>query len=620
MVHDIEHDDLLKAVKEEDYDDLEDLCQQIRDFMIDKVSRTGGHLASNLGAVELTVALHRVYNSPEDKIIFDVGHQAYVHKIITGRADRFDTLRQYKGLSGFPKSYESEHDAYDTGHSSTSIGAAAGYAVARDLRGGHEQVVAVIGDGSMTGGLVYEALNNIGSRHLNVKIVLNDNEMSIAKNVGALSSHLTKLRTSDNYLKAKNAVKATLQTIPVLGNRISGNISNTKERIKFSILGDQAVFFEELGIKYIGPIDGSDLEMLTEAFTAANSIDGPTIVHVTTRKGMGYPFAEKYPRKFHGVGPFDKITGEVLAKSDAPSFSKVFGTKLNEMARDDDSIVAITAAMGTATGLGAFYKEHTDRFFDVGIAEQVAVVFAAGLAKGGMTPVCAIYSSFLQRAYDQIVEDVCLQGLHVIFAVDRAGLVGADGETHHGVFDLSYLGSVPGMEILCPADGNQLEEMLEYAVHKCSGPVAIRYPRGSSEGDHLRIKAFTGNNIQLTTGKDVTFIAVGAMLDPCLEAASLLRGRGIDVGVWNVGRVKPFVNSWKDLDTRLVVTAEDNVYSGGFGERFTAENYQEKYDIMCVSVPDEFVEQGTIAQLRAQCGMDAEHIAEGVMKRLEGKA
>lgn len=620
MIYDLEHDDLLQAVKEDNYADLEDLCQQIRDFLIDKISKTGGHLASNLGAVELTVMLHRVFNSPEDKIIFDVGHQSYVHKILTGRASEFDTLRQYKGLSGFPKAYESPHDAYDTGHSSTSIGAAAGYAAARDLKGEFNQVVAVIGDGAMTGGLAYEALNNIGSRKLNVKIVLNDNEMSIAKNVGALSSHLTRLRTSDNYLKAKSSVKSTLKTIPVVGSRISGNISATKERIKFSILSDQAVFFEELGIKYIGPISGYDLEMLDEAFTAAKAIDGPVIVHVTTKKGKGYPYSEKYPRKFHGIGPFDKDTGEVLAKSEGPSYSKVFGHKLNQLADNNDKIVAITAAMGTATGLGPFYKDHPERFFDVGIAEQVAVVFAAGLAKAGMVPVCAIYSSFLQRAYDQIVEDVCLQNLHVIFAIDRAGLVGADGETHHGVFDLSYLSSVPGIEILCPADGNQLEEMLDYAVNVCKGPVAIRYPRGSSVSEHLRIKAFTGDNIRLTEGKDVTLLAVGAMMDPCLKAAEILRKNGLDTGVWNVGRVKPFVNTWKDLDTRLVVTAEDNVYNGGFGERFAAENQHADYEVMSVSVPDEFVEQGTVAQLRAQCGMTGEQIAEGVLKKFERKA
>ena len=498
MLYNLEKEDLIPIIKNSDYGDLEALAREIRDFLVEKVSKTGGHLASNLGIVETTIALHKVYDTAVDRVIFDVGHQSYVHKIITGRARAFDTLRKYKGLSGFPKSRESIHDAYDTGHSSTSISAAMGYATARDLRNEDYQVVAVIGDGAMTGGLVYEALNNIGASGTNIKIVLNDNGMSIAKNVGAMSRHLNNLRTSKNYTRMKENIRGALDNIPVVGQRVSDTISHTKNKIKYSLLDEQGVLFEDLGIKYIGPVDGYDLQALVEAYTAANQYDGPTLVHVITKKGKGYYWSEKYPRKFHGIAPFDADNGNILSSPSGPSYSKVFGDKLVELARTDESIVAISAAMGTATGLGPFYKEFEPRFFDVGIAEAHAVVFAAGMAKAGMTPVVAIYSSFLQRAFDQLIEDICLQNLHVVFAVDRAGLVGADGETHHGMFDLSYLNMIPNMKILCPADGNQLEEMLEYAVHQYDGPIAIRYPRGSSQGNHLRLKPFTGENTVLS--------------------------------------------------------------------------------------------------------------------------
>ena len=528
MLYDLEKEDLISIIKNSDYGDLEALAREIRDFLVEKVSKTGGHLASNLGIVETTIALHKVYDTAVDRVIFDVGHQSYVHKIITGRAGAFDTLRKYKGLSGFPKSRESIHDAYDTGHSSTSISAAMGYATARDLRNEDYQVVAVIGDGAMTGGLVYEALNNIGASGTNIKIVLNDNGMSIAKNVGAMSRHLNNLRTSKNYTRMKENIRGALDNIPVVGQRVSDTISHTKNKIKYSLLDEQGVLFEDLGIKYIGPVDGYDLPALVEAYTAANQYDGPTLVHVITKKGKGYYWSEKYPRKFHGIAPFDADNGNILSSPSGPSYSKVFGDKLVELARADESIVAISAAMGTATGLGPFYKEFEPRFFDVGIAEAHAVVFAAGMAKAGMTPVVAIYSSFLQRAFDQLIEDICLQNLHVVFAVDRAGLVGADGETHHGMFDLSYLNMIPNMKIICPADGNQLEEMLEYAVHQYDGPIAIRYPRGSSQGNHLRLKPFTGENTVLSVGKDVTILAVGAMLDTGIDAARLVREHGFD--------------------------------------------------------------------------------------------
>lgn len=612
MLYDLEKEDLISIIKNSDYGDLEALAREIRDFLVEKVSKTGGHLASNLGIVETTIALHKVYDTAVDRVIFDVGHQSYVHKIITGRAGVFDTLRKYKGLSGFPKSRESIHDAYDTGHSSTSISAAMGYATARDLRNEDYQVVAVIGDGAMTGGLVYEALNNIGASGTNIKIVLNDNGMSIAKNVGAMSRHLNNLRTSKNYTRMKENIRGALDNIPVVGQRVSDTISHTKNKIKYSLLDEQGVLFEDLGIKYIGPVDGYDLPALVEAYTAANQYDGPTLVHVITKKGKGYYWSEKYPRKFHGIAPFDADNGNILSSPSGPSYSKVFGDKLVELARADESIVAISAAMGTATGLGPFYKEFEPRFFDVGIAEAHAVVFAAGMAKAGMTPVVAIYSSFLQRAFDQLIEDICLQNLHVVFAVDRAGLVGADGETHHGMFDLSYLNMIPNMKILCPADGNQLEEMLEYAVHQYDGPIAIRYPRGSSQGDHLRLKPFTGENTVLSVGKDVTILAVGAMLDTGIEAARLLREHGFDAGVTAINVVKPMDAAAVNSETKLVVTLEDNTIIGGFSDEFDRVNREKAFGILNFALPDQFIEQGSIPELREECAMTPEDVVKGV--------
>ncbi len=612
MLYDLEKEDLISIIKNSDYGDLEALAREIRDFLVEKVSKTGGHLASNLGIVETTIALHKVYDTAVDRVIFDVGHQSYVHKIITGRAGAFDTLRKYKGLSGFPKSRESIHDAYDTGHSSTSISAAMGYATARDLRNEDYQVVAVIGDGAMTGGLVYEALNNIGASGTNIKIVLNDNGMSIAKNVGAMSRHLNNLRTSKNYTRMKKNIRGALDNIPVVGQRVSDTISHTKNKIKYSLLDEQGVLFEDLGIKYIGPVDGYNLPALVEAYTAANQYDGPTLVHVITKKGKGYYWSEKYPRKFHGIAPFDADNGNILSSPSGPSYSKVFGDKLVELARTDESIVAISAAMGTATGLGPFYKEFEPRFFDVGIAEAHAVVFAAGMAKAGMTPVVAIYSSFLQRAFDQLIEDICLQNLHVVFAVDRAGLVGADGETHHGMFDLSYLNMIPNMKILCPADGNQLEEMLEYAVHQYDGPIAIRYPRGSSQENHLRLKPFTGENTVLSVGKDVTILAVGAMLDTGIEAARLLREHGFDAGVTAINVVKPMDAAAVNSETKLVVTLEDNTIIGGFSDEFDRVNREKAFGILNFALPDQFIEQGSIPELREECAMTPEDVVKGV--------
>lgn len=615
MRYDLLNDDLLDICRNAEVSDLEYLAQDIREFLIDKVSKTGGHLASNLGIVELSIALMRVFDSPRDKIIYDVGHQSYVHKILTGRAAGFDTLRKYKGMSGFPKSRESEHDAYETGHSSTSVSAAYGMAVARDLAGEDYKVTAVIGDGSFTNGIVYEALNNIGDSKTDVNIILNDNGMSISHNVGAMHRYLNRIRSSKKYDEAKTSVKSVLSNVPVIGRPLSRSIKNSKEKIKYSVLTDEAHIIESLGVKYFGPVDGYDIQGLTDIIKAASEYKGPTLIHVITLKGKGYDWAEKYPRKFHGISAFDPETGEVISKGSAPSFSKVFGETLTSLASKDESVVAIAAAMGTATGLIPFYEAHEERYFDVGIAEEHAVVFAAGLAKQGFKPYVAIYSSFLQRAFDFIIEDVALQDLHVVFAIDRAGLVGADGETHHGIFDLSYMNMVPGMTILAPADGYQLSEMLEFAKDM-SGPVAIRYPRGSSEGEHLRLPRFRGSNNILSEGRDVQILAVGAMLDEAIAAAEILRENGISAGVTNVAVVKPLDTSWSSIGAGLVATLEDNVISGGFGEAFTSAYKDSPFDIISIAIPDEFIEHGDIPSLRKECGIDAASAAERIMERL----
>ena len=617
MKYDLINDDLLNICKTASIPELEELCEEIRQFLVEKVSRTGGHLASNLGIVELTVALMRVFDSPRDRIIYDVGHQSYVHKILTGRAAGFDTLRQYKGMSGFPKSRESEHDAYDTGHSSTSVSAAYGMAVARDLAGDDYQVTAVIGDGSFTNGIVYEALNNIGDHQTKMNIILNDNGMSIAHNVGAMHKYLNKVRSSQKYDEAKSSVKSALGNVPIIGNPLSRGIRSSKDKLKYSVLTEEAHIIEALGIKYFGPVDGYNIKDMTDIIKAASEYDGPTLIHVITVKGKGYEWSEKYPRKFHGIGPFDTQTG-VASGSGSLSYSKVFGETLTSIASRDDKVVAIAAAMGTATGLLPFYDAHEDRYFDVGIAEEHAVVFAAGMAKSGYKPVVAIYSTFLQRSFDYLIEDIALQNLHVVFAVDRAGLVGADGETHHGIFDLSYLSMIPGMTILAPADGYQLSEMLEFAIDM-EGPVAIKYPRGSCDSKHLRLRRFRGSNSVISEGKDVMFLAVGAMLDECIAAAEKLRESGIDAGVINTAVVKPLDSTWADLDTRLVVTVEDNVISGGFGESFDSAFKDAGFSILNIAIPDKFIEHGDIPSLRRECGIDAESIYERTLRYFTGE-
>lgn len=603
-------------LKSMDLDQLEILSYGIRDFLINSVAKTGGHLASNLGVVELTIALHTVFDSPKDKIIWDVGHQCYVHKILTGRINQFDGLRKLNGMSGFPKIKESEHDVYETGHSSTSISAACGMAVARDLKGEHNEVIAVIGDGSLTGGMAYEALNNIGHLGSKVIVILNDNGMSISPNIGGVSEYLAKVRTSSEYLRAKKAVKQTIQKIPGIGEDLSTSIGHAKERIKYAMLSG-GVLLEEFGFKYLGPIDGHNLEETIAVLERAKNVDGPVFIHLITKKGKGYRNAENDPGKFHGIGAFNPETGALL-KPASTTYSEVFGKSALALADKDDKVVTISAAMCEATGLGPFSKKYPERFFDVGIAEAHAVTFCAGLARCDMKPIAAIYSSFLQRGYDQLIEDVCLQNLHVVFAIDRAGLVGADGETHHGVFDLSYLPPMPNMKVLTPSSGEQLFAMLDYAVNELDGPVAVRYPRGNCTCDKEEIVPYDGKNIRISSGSDVDIWAVGKMLDTAEKVRTLLTKRGIQAGIVDVTTVKPMDLSCLNKNIRLVVTLEDNVLLGGFGERFRTDTGMS--NVISFGWPDKFVEHGDCDSLFERYGLDAESITERICEELERKA
>lgn len=605
---------LPEDIKSMDENSLELLSTGIRAFLIDTISKSGGHLASNLGVVEITVGLHKIFDFPKDKLIWDVGHQSYIHKILTGRADRFSTLRQNDGMSGFPKRSESEYDVYDTGHSSTSISAAMGLAVARDINKSDEEVIAVIGDGAMTGGPSFEALNNLGSLGSKVIIVLNDNGMSISEINGGLSEHLSKLRTSSEYQNTKNNIKKAINKIPDLGKPLSKGIAGLKRAIKYAIFSG-GVIFEELGITYLGPFDGNNMSDVLRGLNQAKNAPGPVLVHFITKKGKGYKQAEQNPDKFHGIGAFDKETGATLSKSQT-SYSEIFGKKMFELAEKNDKLVALTAAMCTATGLNQMREKYPKRVFDVGIAEAHACIFAAGLALGGMHPVVAIYSSFLQRAYDEIIEDVCLQKLPVTFAIDRAGIVGADGETHHGIFDLSYLLPLPNMTVLAPCDANQLEEMIEYAVSK-DAPVAIRYPRGSADmTKHIVGNGEIKNNI-ISEGKDVSIIAVGNMLNKAIRAADILKEHGIDAKVCSASVLKPFDDSIISSEDKLIFTLEDNLIRGGFGE-YIAANYTNK--VVNLGWPDKFIEHGDCEYLYKKYELDAESIAERIRRELEGKA
>ena len=609
--------------------ELEKVAAGIREFLIDKVSKTGGHIASNLGAVEITLGLHYVFDSPKDKIIWDVGHQAYVHKILTGRAEGFDNLRKTDGMSGFPKRHESPHDIYETGHSSTSIGAALGMATARDLKGEDYEIISVIGDGSLTGGPAFEALNNVGHVRSKIIIVLNDNGMSISSNIGGLSEHLSKLRTSTGYLNAKEKVKEALNKVPVVGGGMKSILANTRDNIKYMLISG-GVLFEELGLTYLGPYNGNDIKDVIYALNQAKSLDRPVLVHMITKKGYGYDPAEKDPNRFHGIGAFDPETGASLTSANK-TYSEIFGDTLSNLALEHEDITAITAAMCDATGLGKMQKVLPERIFDVGIAEAYGVIFAAGQAISGMHPYVAIYSSFLQRAYDEILEDVCLHKLPVTFAIDRAGVVGADGETHHGIYDLSYLIPMPGMTIMAPCDGDQLKAMLEYA-YELKVPSAIRYPRGEAR-ERIVEEEFTGKNIRLASGKDVDIYAVGNMVPCGLEVVKIIREEyGIEAGLVDIAVIK---NSDENpsLETYLIhnpnelpntiVTLEDNVVTGGFGSFFTQllsdNNLAAERNIMVMGWPDKFIEHGNASDLFERYGLTGAAIAKSIAESIKGE-
>ncbi len=598
---------------------LNKLASEIRHLLIESVSQCGGHLAANLGVVELTLALHNVFDSPQDKIIWDVGHQSYVHKILTGRQEKMNTLRQYGGLSGFPKYEESPHDAFDTGHSSTSISAALGYSLARDIKGEKHSVIAVIGDGALTGGIAFEALNHAGHAGSDLIVILNDNEMSISKNVGAMSSYLNRLRTDPSYSRTKEDIEQVLHKIPGIGPNIARAAGRVKDTVKYIMV--PGILFEELGFTYIGPVNGHNLEELTIVLANAKKMKGPILLHTITEKGRGYEPARRNPDIFHGIGPFDIGTGSPIKKS-IKTYTELFGEFLVQKASEDEKVVAITAAMTSGTGLTEFSQKFPKRFFDVGICEQHAVTMAAAMARGGLKPVVAIYSTFLQRAYDQLIHDVALQNLPVIFVLDRAGLVGEDGPTHHGVFDISYLRSIPNFTVMAPADENELLDMLHTSFY-IKGPVAIRWPRGVGEGVNLnkeRSLINIGQARYLQAGHDLALIAIGRGTSIATEAARILRQEGILATVVDARFIKPL--DTKGLlevcsKSKYVVTIEDNILSGGFGSglaELLADN-NVKIKMLRVGIPDEFIEHGKVDQLFDLLGMDAESIVESIGTR-----
>ncbi|MDR1571862.1 MAG: 1-deoxy-D-xylulose-5-phosphate synthase [Clostridiales Family XIII bacterium] len=616
--------DFPAELKSMDARELDLLSDQIRDFLLDKVSKSGGHLASNLGVVELSIALHRVFDSPRDKIIWDVGHQSYVHKLLTGRAGGFDGLRRLGGLSGFPRREESPHDAFSSGHSSNSISAAMGFAEARELTGESYGVVAVIGDGALTGGPAFEGLNNAGSRRTGLIVVLNDNEMSISRSTGGIALSLSRLRASPKYLEFKKALKK-LRDIPAIGEELYGGMESIRDTLKFAALHAAGAMFEDLGFKYYGPVDGHSIGDLTAILSAVRHMDRPTLVHVITKKGKGYRNAEVNPGRYHGIGPFLPNTGAPVSEPGARSGSRVFGEKLLEMAGNDRRIVAITAAMADGVGLSGFAKRYPDRFFDVGIAEAHAVSFAAGLACCGLKPYFAVYSTFLQRAYDQALQDVCMQGLPVTFCLDRAGCVGADGETHHGIFDLSYLSHMPNMTVMAPMDSAELALMLEYSAG-FDGPLAIRYPKGEPAAAPKAPPAVAhGKSWRLREGGDIDIWAVGGMAATGLAACKILEGRGIKAGLVNARFVMPLDGQAlieSGMRCGSILTVEDNVRAGGFGAAVSAffrRGGMGGVRLMCVAWPDRFIEHGSVSELAVKYGMDAESVARGAEALLDGK-
>ena len=593
-------------------DQLPALAEEIREFIIESLSKTGGHLASNLGVVELTIAIHRVFDLPKDKLIWDVGHQSYTHKILTGRKDGFETLRREGGISGFPKRSESDCDVFDTGHSSTSISAGVGYVRARELKKENYSVVSIIGDGALTGGMAYEALNNAASLKSNFIIVLNDNEMSITENVGGMSSYLSGLRTASAYTGFKMDVTKALNRIPGIGPGMVDAMRKTKSSIKQIII--PGMLFEDMGLTYLGPVDGHNIPQLIKTFQEAKRFEGPILVHVLTQKGRGYEPAMRHPARFHGAGPFDVKTGLPVGKSN-PTYTDVFSTVMRKMGDRRKDVAAVTAAMMTGVGLKRFSNMFPDRCFDVGIAEEHAVTFAAALSLGGITPVVAIYSSFLQRAYDQIMHDVCMQNLHVVFAIDRAGLVGYDGETHHGIFDLSYLGSMPNMTILAPKNLWELSDMIKFAVDY-DGPIAVRYPRGEAYTGlkEFRAPICLGKSEVIHEGSRVALLAVGSMVKMAEEVQKQLKERmDMDAALVNARFVKPIdeelLRSFADT-YELVVTLEENVKDGGFGERVLAFAEEEDlpFGVEIIALPDRFIPHGSVSYQMKQVGFTPEDI------------
>ena len=599
------------------------LAEEIRQFLIEKISVNGGHLASNLGVVELTMAMHLAFDFPRDKVVWDVGHQAYTHKLLTGRKEGFDGLRKYGGMSGFPKRKESDCDCFDTGHSSTSISAGIGLVRARELQGGGETVISVIGDGALTGGMAYEALNNASQLKSNFIIVLNDNQMSIAENVGGMSQYLNGLRTAEAYTGFKEGLQNTLERIPVYGEGLVRQLKKTKNGLKQLVI--PGMLFENMGITYLGPVDGHNIEQIIRTFHDAKRIRHAVLIHVKTQKGKGYAPAERHPARFHGAEPFEIATGLPSHKRTKANYTDIFSTVMRKMGDRDEKVVAITAAMPDGTGLKRFRNMFPDRFFDVGIAEQHAVTFAAGLAAGGLKPIVAVYSSFLQRAYDQILHDVCIQNLHVVFAIDRAGLVGSDGETHQGIFDLSYLSSIPNMTIMAPKNKWELSDMLKYAVN-FDGPIALRYPRGEAYDGlkEFRPVVSYGKSEIIYEEADIALLAVGSMVKTGEQVRELLKEAGYNCTLVNGRFVKPVDEECLELLTnthRLFVTMEENVRSGGFGEKVQdyVSDRRLPVQVLNVSIPDEYVEHGNVSLLYQEVGLDPQTIVKRVITAYVGQ-
>ena len=618
LLEKIEQSSDIKKLREEEYPVL---AKEIRQFLLEKISKTGGHLASNLGVVELTMALHLAFDLPKDKIVWDVGHQAYTHKLLSGRRDGFNDLRQFGGMSGFPKRKESPYDAFDTGHSSTSISAGLGIAQARDILGEDYSVISVIGDGALTGGMAYEALNNAAQMKKNFIIILNDNEMSISPNVGGMSKYLSSVRTRESYTALKKGVENALNAIPGVGRSIATGVSMVKNGIKqFFVPG---MLFEDMGITYLGPVDGHDVKAMVQVLKEAKRMRKAVLVHVITKKGKGYGPAEKNPSRFHGVDAFDVVTGKSIKEKKYPSYTDVFSEKMCELAGKNPKVVALTAAMADGTGLTKFAKEYPNRFFDVGIAEGHEVTSAAGMASAGLKPVVAVYSSFLQRGYDQVLHDVCIQELPVLFAIDRAGLVGSDGETHQGIFDVSFLSLVPGMSIMAPKNLWELESMLEFGVN-FDGPMAVRYPRGQA---YRGLEEFLapieyGKSEMLYEEKDIALFALGSMVSTGEHVREKLKNKGYSCTLVNARFVKPFDTAMIDQlcqRHRLIVTMEENVLRGGMGmciTKYIHDNYP-GIRVIQVALPDAYVEHGNVTALREMLGIDSDSVIRQVMPVLE---